>query len=520
MIKWQRSRLCDVAAAVLLVSASIFRLWYGASHQLVSDEAYYWQWSRHLDYGYYDNTPLLAYFIHFIVGVFGINELGVRAGAVLCVLAMSVLVYLLARRMFSPEIGLLSLVALNVTPLAADASFLMTQDPVQLLFWAATCYVIWRAVEADSDLQPLSESARNGLWILGGVLAGLTIMAKLNGLIILPAIFAYLLLSPSARPWLKKPAPYVAGLIALLIFVPFLYWNHVHGNAYWLHGHEMAQRGRDKKLFPLRDIGDFLGAQAIVVSPLLYLTYLRLLPKLRLEASERESDAWLFLWCCSVSVTIVTAIVSLHNKVEGNWAVAAYVTGIILIGASIALSWERAATRVWHIAAFAFAILLSTTGYIMPQLFGDLHLKPNQKLDRSLEMYGWRETAARVDQERAVLGGPNKAFVFGVNYRIPSQMAFYLPDHPVTYSLALHERASNYMFWEDPNKRIGQNAVFVNDSDGLDDLTECRAIFTKVTVQPPVEIRRWPYPDPIRTLQIYRCYGFKGYDRTRWQDGW
>jgi len=160
------------------------------------------------------------------------------------------------------------------------------------------------------------------------------------------------------------------------------------------------------------------------------------------------------------------------------------------------------------------------TGYIMPQIFGDLHLKANDKLDRSLEMYGWRETAARVDRERTALGGPSKAFVFGINYRIPSQLAFYLPDHPTTYSLALHERASNYMFWESPNRRIGDNAVFVNDADGLDGLPECRAIFSRVEVQPPIRIRRWPYSDPIRVLQVYRCYGFKGYDRKRWQDGW
>jgi len=86
---------------------------------------------------------------------------------------MSVLVYLLARRMFSAEIALTTLIALNAIPLAADASFLMTQDPVQLLFWAATVYVVWLAIEPASDLEPLSDSARNGLWLLGGVLAAL-----------------------------------------------------------------------------------------------------------------------------------------------------------------------------------------------------------------------------------------------------------------------------------------------------------------------------------------------------------
>jgi len=25
---------------------------------------------------------------------------------------------------------------------------------------------------------------------------------------------------------------------------------------------------------------------------------------------------------------------------------------------------------------------------------------------------------------------------------------------------------------------------------------------------------------PIRTVQIVRCYGFRGYNVRRWQDGW
>lgn len=517
MINRQRSRHCDVAAAILLLLLFVFRLCYGAAHELVSDEAYYWQWSRHLDYGYYDNTPLLAYVIRLFVGLFGVNELGVRCGAVVCVLGMSILVYLLARRLFGPQTALVTLVALNVTPLAADASFLMTQDPVQLLFWAATVWVVWLAVE-----QPPEHATRGriGMWILAGVFAGLTIMAKLNGLIVLPAIFAYLALSRQGRLWLRKPGPYAAAAIALLIFAPFLWWNHTHGNAYWLHGHEMGLRGRDKKLFPIRDIGDFLGSQAIVMSPFLYLTYLWLASRPRSESPQIRGDAWLYLWCCSFAVTIVTAAVSLHNKVEGNWAVAAYVTGTVLLGAAIARSWSRPAPRFWHGLSIGFAIMLSAAAYVMPHLFVALHVKPNASVDRSNEMYGWRETAARVERERQALGGPSRAFVFGINYRIPSQLAFYLPDHPVTYQLALHERASNYMFWEDPNRRIGDNAVFVNDAGGLDGLPECRAIFARVDVRPPLEIHRWPYKEPIRVLQIYRCYGFKGYDRRKWQDGW
>ncbi len=111
-------------------------------------------------------------------------------------------------------------------------------------------------------------------------------------------------------------------------------------------------------------------------------------------------------------------------------------------------------------------------------------------------------------------------FVFGVNYRMPSEAAFYLPGQPQTYSLFLHDRANEYMFWENPAKLQGRDAVFVNDSDTSDHFDDLRAVFVRVVPQPPLCIYRAPYTKPIRTLQIVRCYGFRGYDPRQWQKGW
>ena len=112
-------------------------------------------------------------------------------------------------------------------------------------------------------------------------------------------------------------------------------------------------------------------------------------------------------------------------------------------------------------------------------------------------------------------------FVFGINYRMPSEAAFYLPGQPQTYSLFLHDRANEYMFWEDPRTRSGPRRVFVNDTDTQDHFDDLRAVFTRVEPQPPLRIyRNPPYATPIRTLQIVRCYGFRGYDPQQWQQGW
>ena len=60
-----RLNLYRLLTALFLLLATVFRYWYSGQVELVQDESYYWQWSRHLALGYYDNTPLMAYVIHF-----------------------------------------------------------------------------------------------------------------------------------------------------------------------------------------------------------------------------------------------------------------------------------------------------------------------------------------------------------------------------------------------------------------------------------------------------------------------
>ena len=111
--------------------------------------------------------------------------------------------------------------------------------------------------------------------------------------------------------------------------------------------------------------------------------------------------------------------------------------------------------------------------------------------------------------------------MFGINYRMPSEAAFYLPGHPQTYALFLNYKASEYLFWEDPKALVGRDAIFLNDTDNQDHFDDLRAVFTRVEPQTPLLVsRNPPYTTPIRTIQIVRCYGFKGYDIKHWQDGW
>jgi len=516
------ARRYDRAAGLFLLLLTLFHAWYAARHELLQDEAYYWQWARHPDWGYYDNTPLAALVIRGFVLLLGSTELGVRMGAIVSALVASVFIYLLANRLLGPPVALLSVVIANVMPLFAAGAVIMTHDPVQLSLWAAALYVVHRAL-----------TDRPGWWIGAGILAGLAAQAKLNALLFLPSVFLYILLSPAARErWLRRPQPYLAGLVALLIFAPFLWWNHTHVNAFWTHIHAMGSRAGMHDP-PLKWTLRFLGDQALVLSPLLFLTYLYTLWDAGRRGLKHGDDALLFLWCPSLVVFAAVVVVTLRSKVEANWAVAAYITGSILIAATLHRAWHsrRAASRVWAGLSVGVSALLASATLFPVIIYGPLTLHRSQAphwalkaMERTNELYGWRTMATRIAQEQAAMrltDGKNP-FVFGINYRMPSEAAFYLPHQPQTYSLFLHDRANEYMFWEDPRALVGRDAVFVNDTDTHDHFDDLRAVFQRVDPQPPLLVyRQAPYGNaPVRTVQIVRCYGFKGYDVKHWQQGW
>ena len=495
---------------LFLLLLSLFRVWYAGTHELLQDEAYYWQWARHPDWGYYDNTPLAALVIRLFVSLAGANEIGVRLSSIVSALVASVFIYLLTARLLGQKTAFWAAVLANTVPLYAAGATIATHDPVQLALWAAALYVLHQALH---DGKP-------GQWLVAGVLAGLAAQAKLNALLLLPSVFLYLLLSPPMRKrWLLRPEPYLAGLLALAIFAPFVWWNHTHADAFWTHIHAMGSRSGPRDA-PGKWLFRFLGDQALVLSPLLFLTFLYALWNIGRRALKETNDALLFLWCPAVTVFAATVAVALRSKVEANWAVASYVTGLVLVTHVLVRAWETHRGRVWTVTAAAFALLLSGGALFPYALYGVGVKFQNPAKDRTNELYGWRQMAFRIQAERQAMG--THPFVFGVNYRLPSEAAFYLPGQPQTYSLFLHDRANEYMFWEDERTLIGRDAVFVHDSPNPDHVEDLRRVFTRIEPQPPLLVyRNPPYGNvPVRVIQVVRCYGFRGYDVEKWQNGW
>src|SRR5271157_2283706 len=87
---------------LLLVLVTVFRLVYliAAPLDLAADEAYYWDWSRQLDWGYFSKPPMVAWIIALFSRTIGSTTAIVRLPAVLLGTISTLEIFLLARRMY------------------------------------------------------------------------------------------------------------------------------------------------------------------------------------------------------------------------------------------------------------------------------------------------------------------------------------------------------------------------------------------------------------------------------------
>jgi len=176
-----------LAIALLALGAvsNTYFLWHRCPFDFTEDESHYWEWSRHLDFGYYSKPPGIAWvlaaaeYIGKALGLTG-DSSGpalmpvLRMPAVLFGVCSGLLSLSLARRMFRDDRAALAVIVLSAAvPMFAIGSLLITIDSPMYLCWAATVYCLWSVVEKTKD------ERRKTKWLYAaGVCAGVGMMFK------------------------------------------------------------------------------------------------------------------------------------------------------------------------------------------------------------------------------------------------------------------------------------------------------------------------------------------------------
>ena len=202
----------------VLVYLTLLKLFYLGVPELIFEEAYYWNYAQHLDIGYLDHPLMVAWIIKAFTFVLGDNEFAVRLGAFLCWFITARYVFKLTRETLNEASAYWSLVLLAVLPAYFSFGWFMSPDAPLTACWAAAIYYFHQVIVKGNTKA----------WYGIGIALGAGLISKYTIALLGGAMLLFLLVDKDSRKWLTRREPYLALLIACILFSPVIIWNMQH----------------------------------------------------------------------------------------------------------------------------------------------------------------------------------------------------------------------------------------------------------------------------------------------------
>jgi dolichol-phosphate mannosyltransferase len=397
----------------LIVYAFVLRLVYLGSVELLPEEAYYWNYSRHLDIGYLDHPPMVAWLIRLGTAVFGQSQFSVRIGALGCGMIASLFTYRLTRNLFDEASALRALLLAQTLPFFFLSGLLITPDAPLTAAWAASLFYLERALLGG----------RRGAWWPAGVALGVGAISKYSIGLLVPVTLVFMLWDAEARRWWRRWEPYGAALLAAAIFSPVILWNAEHGWASF--AFQTSRRIAEASRFALHKL---VASALVLITPTGVLAV----------AASLSGDAdgigtarrRLFIRMTVLLPLAIFAIFSLRHDVKLDWTGAPWTAALPLIAAGmVAPEAPLSRFKAWIRAAWTPTLVTMLLIYGAGLHYLVLGL-PGLGYSKHIELFpvGWREFSRQIADTTAQIRtqtGVEPLIVGMDRYAIASELAFY-----------------------------------------------------------------------------------------------
>jgi len=399
-------------AAIVLVALVLGYRWLvltTSGINLSMDEAQYWYWSQHLDFGYFSKPPLMAWMIAAITSIFGDGVVGVRTTALLAYPVVTAIIYNLANRLFDSKTAFYAAAIFFTMPGVAMGNILMTTDAPLLLFWSLSLMLFLAVIDSNKPWQ----------WVALGITAGLGLLSKYTMVFFAPSALLLLLVMKQYRYHLRKPWLYLSAGIALLVFLPNVIWNLQHHNPTLHHTLEIShleQAGLqwdELAFFLLGQFGifGFVSFNVLIVYTLQLLKHWQDTPNHHLVIF-----AWIFLGGISLQALLGSA--------NANWAVPTYIAAAILVGFYLA---KNGKIRLFA-TAVVLNLILGSVVYHYEALLRISGVELTRDNDFLRDTRGWPGLGDEVQKIKADY--PAALMLFDSRYEM-AEMIYYIKPHPL-----------------------------------------------------------------------------------------
>lgn len=478
-----------LAAVVAVRVAVTFLFVQGAD--LAGDEAYYWDWGRRPDWGYYSKPPMIGWMMGAIGWLTGDAEWGIRFGALLLGTVTLVVIHRIALVLFDARTAFLTAALVLLTLANAGLNLLLTIDAPLLLCWTLGLLLFWYAAQ---------KPACNVRWLVLALVIGIGTLSKQMMLAFPVLMIAFAAVSREDRALLKNVRMWAAIVLGMAFIIPVLQWNQEHAWITLEHTkHHFDGETRSFGKWISRTLEN-VALQGLIYTPVTFVALIMAMC-VAVRARRQISRAALFLMVASVPALVCFALLSLRQRINPNWPAAFFVPAFVLAAAWMrGLVAERPAP-VWKWLSLAVGGTLVLLAHVGLVVVFTTDLKGLKKL---ADIRGWREAGIEAQKFLDRVPRPEKTFVMALGHRYhAAQMAFYMPSHPRLYRWEPSGTPqSQYEIWPGPEERIGYDALILDPSPGEGMLLspDMVAVFEKVERLGTIRI---PLGQTERVFSVY-----------------
>jgi len=460
-------RLC----IVLLIANCCVRLLVALGLPLFHEEAYFWEWSRFPSIGYLDYPPMVAWIIGLFTRPFGNHApILVRAGALLLGTGNLVLIYTLGLQIFNRTVARRALLLALCLPMLNIVGIVMLPDGPLVFFHLLALNLLVSAIRTDGKRR----------WYLGGVALGAELLSKLTAVFTVVSLFLFLAVCPAQRVWLRRKEMYVAILLAIVVFSPFLYWNLTHD---WASVRLQLWERHQEGFGPgLAKLGEFLFEQLANTSPFLVIPLVGCLFVSTANLPVPWQGWYRLMRYQSLTILGFFLVVGTMAQTHPQWTVLAYPTAAI----TLAVLWTSVPNHrlvrglKWWIgfsygtSLLAAGLLLLGASVVSPGTLKDLGGPLGPGLVKGqLRLVGWSDLRQQLEPFMRQVASDDQARLFVNGYHRAAQLSFHHEGEPViNVDAYLHKGkgTGNAQWYYLPPERVdGTSGIYVADLHAISD---------------------------------------------------
>lgn len=417
---------------IVLFSTIAVKIIFAGILPITSDEAYFVLWGRHLDFGYYDHTPMIGWILY-LMNFTGSSAFIMRLPAIAFSSVVGIGIYTVLKEDGGQKAFLISSLYL-LSPLNIF-NILAVNDSPLFFFSFFSCFFLYLALKKERLLY----------YALSGILLGCAFLSKEIAVLL---GFSYLLYFLFSQKSFQKTSDFALLFAAIFPFAAlFIAYNYFHNWANILFN--VFNRNKEEVFEIYKPLAFILSSLYLLTPPIAF--YLVKKRKTLMQSAFSKKDFSVFLFAFLFPL-LFFALISFKAVVGLHWLISFYPFMYILLPQF--LSQSEIINSVKFTTFFSVAhILIAFVVLSLP--ISLIKNNPNYNL---IAMSKYPQELLRV------LNSNENNFVFAApSYSDASILEFYSGKRTILFGKGSKYARQND-FWTDFKALNGKNILIVRNS--------------------------------------------------------